>query len=205
MIDLDVVTASNGILRSLYEEVLAERRRNAYQRALAVRGRDLPPLIETEEQLWVPPRGSPLPLAGDESYYVGDVTAPEGILLHHGTPFVKSWELRNVGTVPWRDRFLIRLGPNAASTLVESERAVRIPDTAPGEAVIVAVRCKAPWIESTSVAHFKMAFADGRLCWPDRYGHGVDLLVTATLGPTCRCPSCSAVGPLELRHRDRET
>jgi hypothetical protein len=152
----------------------------------------------------VPPPEASLPLLGDASSYVGDVTAPEGILLQCGTSFTKGWQLQNVGIVPWRDRFLIRVGPNAAATLVETDRFVRVPDTAPGESVTVEVQCRAPWIESTSVAHFKMAFADSRLCWPDRYGHGVDLLVTATSGPSCRCQSCSTVGPLEPQHRRLE-
>jgi hypothetical protein len=151
--------------------------------------------------VWVPPVDAELPLPGDHSLFVGDVQSPIGILLEHGTWFTKSWRLRNTGSVRWRDGFLQRVGPNAAATLVASDRAVRVADTDPGQEVTVEVSCRAQWIESTSVAHFKMVFAAGRLCWPDQYSHGVDLLVTATTGESCGCTSCQSVGPLEPKHR----
>ena len=134
--------------------------------------------------------------------WLGDITIPAGTILERGSLFTKTWRLRNAGRAEWRDRFLRRIGPNAASTLVHSPRAVELPLTLPGEIVEITVACRAQWIPSTSVAHFKMVFADGRLCWPDRYSHGVDLLVTATRGPSCQCASCRVEDP-EAEHASR--
>ena len=78
-----------------------------------------------------------------------------GILLNGGTHFVESWRSKDAGTVEWRNRFLQRVGPNAAATLVATEAVVPIPYTRPDASVTDAVQCKAQWIESTSVAHFK--------------------------------------------------
>ena len=202
VLQLDVTYGANGLLLSLYEEVLGERRRRAYAEALSRRRQPRAQLAEaTGRDYWVPPEDAALPIPGDHSFFVGDVQSPIGILLKHGTWFTKSWRLRNTGSVRWRDRFLQRVGPNAAATLVASDRAVRIADTDPGQEVTIEVSCRAQWIESTSVAHFKMVFADGRLCWPDQYSHGVDLLVTATTGESCGCGSCQSIGPLEPKHR----
>ncbi len=203
VVALDIAYGANRLLLSLYEEVLAERRRRSYTEALSRRGVAPPLLVKPGNQmLWTPPADQALPLDGDESVYEGEVQSPNGILLQRGTWFTKSWQIRNVGTVAWRDRFLQRVGPTAAATLVATDPLVPVPETEPGQSVLLEVRCRAQWVESTSVAHFKMVFADGRLCWPNRYSHGVDLLVTATTAPSCACLSCTAIGPLAPRHSD---
>jgi transcriptional regulator with XRE-family HTH domain len=200
---LDVQYRANGLLLSLYEELLGERRRREYRNALTRRGASFERLPEAgASEVWTPAQRAKLPLPGDASEFEGDVLAPIGVILERGSYFVKSWRLRNSGSVEWRDRFLQRVGPSAAATLVASESAVPISYTAPGDSVTVSVRCRAQWVESTSVAHFKMVFADGRLCWPDRYSHGVDLLVTSVRSGSCKCPGCTSVGPSPRQHDD---
>lgn len=201
VIALDTAFDANGLLLSLYEEVLGDRRRLAYEAALSERSTPRPLMKEASAGAWLPAVDCELPMPGDASVFVGEGESPIGVLLERGTEFTKSWHVTNSGTVAWRDRFLRRVGPNAAATLVATDRAVRVPDAQPGETVLITVQCRAQWIESTSVAHFKMAFADGRLCWPDRYSHGLDLLVTSVRGPSCTCNSCTSIGPAGPKHR----
>ena len=207
IIDLDALFGADGLLLSLYEEVLSERRHRALVSAVEARAREVPLMREAVgDDRWLPEPGTVLPLTGDHAEWWGDITIPAGTILERGSLFTKTWRLRNAGDVEWRDRFLKRIGPTAASTLAHSPRAVQLPVTLPGEIVEVTVACRAQWIPSTSVAHFKMSFADGRLCWPDRYSHGVDLLVTAIEGPSCECMSCRVKDPqaAHAAHASRE-
>lgn len=38
---------------------------------------------------------------GDVSEFIADVTVPDGSEVRAGSTFVKTWELRNAGTVAW--------------------------------------------------------------------------------------------------------
>lgn len=117
-------------------------------------------------------RGTP----GDASAFVDD-TIPSGTLLAPGELFVKSWRIRNNGTVPWRDRRLERQGPLAGPGLIVSPAFVDVPDADPGETVEISVGLRAPGYDATSIAYFKMVDADGFLCFPDNYTLGLDVTV----------------------------
>lgn len=198
---LDVIYGADGLLVSLYEETLGERRRRDYADALRRRGEPTRLLDKASPPSWLPPDDVALPLPDDHSTFVGDGSGPIGVLLGAGSYFTKSWTIRNSGNVHWVDRFLERVGPHGAASLVQTERIVPVPDTAPGQTVALHVVCRAPAVTGTSVAHFKMVFADGRLCWPARYTSGLDLLVITVDGDSCSCVSCSSIGPLEPEHR----
>lgn len=113
---------------------------------------------------------------GDASTFVDD-TVPHGTLLAPGEVFMKTWRIRNSGSVAWRGRQLERQGPLTGPGLITSLRYVPIPDTAPGEVAEITVMLKAPGYDCSSIAYFKMADADGMLCFPDSYQLGLDVLV----------------------------
>ena len=113
---------------------------------------------------------------GDASMFVDD-TVPHGQLMQPGALFLKTWRIRNSGTVHWVDRQLERQGPVTGPGLITSPRYVPILDTAPGEEVRVAAPLKAPTYDCASIAYFKMVDAEGRLCFPDNYQLGLDVLV----------------------------
>jgi hypothetical protein len=113
---------------------------------------------------------------GDASTFLGD-TIPHGTLMEPGQVFEKTWTIKNSGTVPWQDRRLERQGPVHGPGLITSLRYADIPDAQPGQQVEIAAPLRAPTYDCTSIAYFKMVDADGRLCFPDNYALGLDVLV----------------------------
>jgi hypothetical protein len=113
------------------------------------------------------------PLPGDYSDFVRDVTIPDGSIVQAGQTLHKQWELRNAGSVPWTNRRLTRVGATGGYASPESPDSVPIPDTAPGDTVVISVNVVAPDRPAHYIAHWKMTDAHGQLCFPDRYGYGV--------------------------------
>jgi transcriptional regulator with XRE-family HTH domain len=115
-------------------------------------------------------------IPGDASAFVDD-TIPHGTRLSPGQVFEKVWRIRNSGTVPWQGRRLERQGPLTGPGLISSLRFVDVPDTRPGNIAIITAPLKAPTYDCTSIAYFKMVDSDGKLCFPDSYQLGLDVLV----------------------------
>jgi transcriptional regulator with XRE-family HTH domain len=153
----DETFEADGLLTSLYETVVAapeqERRRAGGHRP--------------ELHLAAP---------GDASKFLGD-TIPNGELKAPGEVFVKSWQIQNVGTVPWIGRKLGRQGPKTGPGLITSKRSTTIPDTRPGETAEISIPLKAPTYACCSIAYFKMIGDDGRLSFPDNYQLGLEVIV----------------------------
>lgn len=148
---------ADGLLWSLYDVAVAapeqERRRLGGKR---------PQLYRAEP--------------GDASTFLGD-TIPHGTLFAPGEFFEKVWRIQNSGTVPWQARRLERQGPITGPGLITSARFVAIPDTPPGSIAVIETTLKAPTYDCSSIAYFKQVHADGRLCFPDAYQLGLDVLV----------------------------
>lgn len=134
-------------------------------------------------------------LRSDQSGFVRDITFPDGSLVFPGERFVKSWEIQNIGNVPWENRFLIcideeiivatRSGEtvNIAHSLIPTVKRVPVPFTAPGEMTVVSVEFTAPDSPGTVLSYWKSVFADGSLCFPNSSGLWVKVRVsTATVG-----------------------
>lgn len=121
-------------------------------------------------------RPQPRVVPGDASAYVSE-TIPQGTLMQPGEVFIKTWEIRNVGTVAWRDRQLERQGPITGPGLITSARYYPIPDTDPGQSAVISAILKAPTYDASSIAYFKMVDASGLLCFPDEHQAGLDVLV----------------------------
>jgi transcriptional regulator with XRE-family HTH domain len=123
------------------------------------------------------PGGSPYPLDGDASEFIADITVPDGSVFRPSERFVKTWRIKNAGTVQWVGRYLQRVGAPVAHSLPRSARRVPIPPTMPGETVDISVPVKAQDLEGTAIAYWKMADADGRWYFPDRYAQGLVLTI----------------------------
>jgi transcriptional regulator with XRE-family HTH domain len=121
-------------------------------------------------------RPQPRSVPGDATAYCGE-TIPQGALMQPGEMFVKTWEIRNVGTVFWQGRQLERQGPLTGPGLITSARYYPVPDTQPGHSVVISAILKAPTHDASSIAYFKMVDVDGMLCFPDEHQLGLDVLV----------------------------
>jgi transcriptional regulator with XRE-family HTH domain len=115
-------------------------------------------------------------IPGDASTFLGD-TIPHGTQMEPGQMFEQTWRVRNSGIVAWEGRRLERQGPLTGPGLITSQRFVDIPDTQPKGIVEITASLKAPTYDCSSIAYFKMVYADGVLCFPDAYQLGLDVLV----------------------------
>lgn len=132
---------------------------------------------EQERRRWQgrkPPSYRAVP--GDASAFIGD-TVPHGTLMAPGETFEKTWTIKNVGTVPWRNRRLERQGPVTGPGLITSLHFLDMPDAAPGQTITVATGLKAPGYDCSSIAYFKQVDAEGHMCFPDNYQLGLDVLI----------------------------
>ncbi len=103
----------------------------------------------------------------DVSEFEGDVTIPDGTVVRPGQQFVKTWRIRNAGSVHWRDRYLQRIdlpiGPDDCRT---PER-VPVNDTAPQQDVLISVDIRAPAsAPAYCKVHWKMVDDSGRVLLP---------------------------------------
>lgn len=106
------------------------------------------------------------PLPGDRVEFIQDVTVPDGTVMLPGQSFVKTWRIRNSGSVAWVDRRLARIGPPVAAGLPSSPPSVPIPDTLPGAEVDVSVPLRAQHLSGTSQIMWKTIDVSGRFFYP---------------------------------------
>jgi hypothetical protein len=118
-----------------------------------------------------------LPLEGDASSLVADVTYPDGSRVALNERFVKTWRLRNAGTVPWHGRFLQRLPPLDGLDVCHTDARVPLPDTEPGAEVTVSVPVQARGTPGPCQVYWKMVDSGGRLYLPQ--SNGIYFLVHA--------------------------
>jgi hypothetical protein len=106
--------------------------------------------------------------AEDRSRFVRDATVADGSEVAVGEHFLKAWHIQNVGSVPWRDRYVARQGPSEGLGRLRSERRTPIPDTDPGGHCRVEVWLTAPEYPGSCVATWKMTDAGGHVLLPDQ-------------------------------------
>lgn len=128
---------------------------------------------------------------GDESVFVRDVTFADGALVLPGQKFTKTWEIQNVGLVPWENRFLKCIDEQIivhtlrgetlalAHNLTPSALRIPVPYTAPGALVQLSVEFTAPEPPGTVLSYWKTEFSEGGLCFPDSSGLWVKVRVNA--------------------------
>jgi hypothetical protein len=118
--------------------------------------------------------------SGPFTPYPGDLARIDraGSELHvrveHGELFVLTLRLHNAGSVPWRDRMLLRLGPPVSSSLPLTPAVLPVPDTDPGELCEVVVPGRGQWFLNLAVMNYVMVFPDMSSCLPGRVTFQVD-------------------------------
>ncbi len=124
---------------------------------------------------------SPTPCVPD-ARWVADVTVPDNTTLAPGTPFVKTWRVRNAGTCAWE--------PGTRLVFISGEPmggppAVDVPALAPGAQTDVSVNLTAPAAPGTYRANYQFQAPDGTRFGAVIYVQiGVPATPTPTLIPT---------------------
>jgi transcriptional regulator with XRE-family HTH domain len=128
---------------------------------------------------------------GDKSVFVRDITYPDGDIVHVGTRFTKTWEVQNVGTIPWENRFLqcvddelvVYAKTGELLKITEPLKPVvlriAVPTTEPGATVRISAEFDAPSIPCTCISYWKSVFEDGSPCFPNSLGLSVKVRVMA--------------------------
>lgn len=126
------------------------------------------PPAQNKEPAMVPASGAPL-VAGDNDDFVTDVTIPDGTIVNTGQVFVKTWEIRNTGQVPWAGRYLTRVGAQGPG-LCSSPSQVPIPETMPNHNVQISVSLTAPTLPGSCRVDWKMTDVAGTPFFPNKQG-----------------------------------
>ncbi len=106
---------------------------------------------------------------GDKTLFIDDVTIPDGTIMLTNQTFVKTWRVKNIGSVVWKDRYLKRITPQS-ELLCSSPAMVPIPETAPGETVDISVTFTTPHLPVTCRSDWKTADHNGNLYFPEMHG-----------------------------------
>ncbi|GLW10461.1 hypothetical protein Misp01_55890 [Microtetraspora sp. NBRC 13810] len=119
----------------------------------------------------------PSPLATGDAMHVTGITLTDGIQLAPNRSYLKIWALKNSGSVPWRNRFLQRMGEMTVDHDCLTARRVPIPYTRPGETTEISVKVATPGVPTRCYAEWNMTDAHGFLLFPDRKPVTFDLTV----------------------------
>ncbi|WP_233157115.1 MULTISPECIES: NBR1-Ig-like domain-containing protein [Amycolatopsis] len=123
-------------------------------------------VLRTPEPVTTQAATLPPLIPGDASEFIADVTVPDGTVVPTGARFVKTWEFRNTGTVPWVDRALRREAGFGPGDGCQTPAVVPVPETPPGQSVRVSVEVRAPDEPGYCQVYFKMTDSAGRLLLP---------------------------------------
>nr|WP_305888660.1 NBR1-Ig-like domain-containing protein [Methylomonas sp. SURF-2] len=119
----------------------------------------------------------------DASGFVAE-TVPDHTTVTTDQIFCKTWEIQNIGHVTWQNRKLRCVdqsaeSPNILAGIVppDSERRLRplqtcieIPETLPGDSVLLSVQFKAPSYPCSIISYWKMTDERGDICFPETEG-----------------------------------
>ncbi len=107
-------------------------------------------------------------VSGDESEFVDDVSIPDCSVQKRNTTVVKTWALKNAGTVKWENRFLHRINVHEGSSECHAPERVAIPETRPGETVEVSVTITTPEDPATCFGRWMQTDKDGNFTFPEQ-------------------------------------
>lgn len=104
---------------------------------------------------------------GDASDFIADVTIPDGTVVPPDSQFVKVWELKNSGSVHWRDRYLQRIDLPIRRDDCRTPERIPINDTAPQEHVQITVTVRTPDVAPVDcTVYWKMVDEAGQALLP---------------------------------------
>lgn len=122
----------------------------------------------------IPPTSTPIPIPCNAAKYLADVTIPDWTTLFAGEEFVKTWQIKNVGTCSWtKDYRIFFLNGNK----LEAPSSVAFPKVVnPGETVNLSVSMIAPSDKGSYTGSWMLEAANGV-----DFGVGYDFSVPLTV------------------------
>ncbi len=108
----------------------------------------------------------------DAAEFVSDVSVPDNVLFSPGTPFIKTWRLKNTGTCTWDNRYLVHWISGATMSQQPGYFLVPAGQTVePGQTVDVSVGMSAPMEVGYYTSYWGLKSPDGQ--WiPVAHGAG---------------------------------
>lgn len=120
----------------------------------------------------------------DASGFVRDVTIPDNTMVLTDQLFTKIWEIQNIGHVNWVDRKLVCMdrkadipvvsdliaAPESRRGLIPTRRIIDIPETLPGDSLILSVEFTAPSYPCSLISYWKMTDQYGDICFSESEG-----------------------------------
>jgi len=122
----------------------------------------------------VPPTATAIPIPCNAAKYIADVTIPDWSTLYGGEAFVKTWQVKNVGTCSWTKDYHIYF---ADGKKLDAPSSVAFPKTVnPGETVNLSVPMVAPSEKGSYTGSWLLEAANGV-----DFGVGYDFSVPLTV------------------------
>jgi hypothetical protein len=125
--------------------------------------------------------------------YLADITIPDNMQLAGGTPFTKTWQLRNTGSCAWGYGYRLTF---IDGDQMEGPISVPVPETLPGESADISVVLIPPLEDGRFSGVWQMC-VNGAECFGDKISVKIVAFVpptpTSTPGPT---PTATPAPPL---------
>lgn len=129
------------------------------------------------------------PNCRNEALFVADITVPDETLLAAGEAFVKTWEIRNVGTCTWNENYSLVF---ASGEQLGSELSISLSQTVPDSSLQISVEMVAPAANGTFTSIYQLKDPNGELIpvgaldhiWVKIIvGNGTVVILPTTTGP----------------------
>ena len=127
-----------------------------------VRGGSIPP-TSTPTATGTPPTptptSTPIPTACDRATFITDISIPDGTTFTGGTPFTKTWRLKNVGTCTWTTSYALVFFSGDAMNAIP---VIYLPaSVAPGQMINLSAAMTAPNVSGHYRGYWKLRNASG--------------------------------------------
>jgi Ig-like domain from next to BRCA1 gene len=116
-------------------------------------------------------------IPGDASIFITDVTYPDGSTVAEGQHFIKTWKIKDIGSVLWTGRYLAPYGAPTGSCAYPPR--VSIPVTRPGQDATISVPVTASDSPGLCFVTWKMETGTGILYFPHEIGIWFSITVTS--------------------------
>lgn len=110
----------------------------------------------------IPPTNTSTPVC-DQAGFIDDISIPDGTVISAGTPFNKTWRLRNLGSCTWTSEYAVVFDSGSGGGMNASASQKIGASVPPGQYIDITVPMKAPGAPGQYRDYWKMRNAAGVL------------------------------------------